>query len=59
MDGNDRIIRLLEEIQQAVKAQAEKSAFRWRVVVGVAVVSFIIGAPAIFSYIHVLFVRKL
>jgi hypothetical protein len=57
MDGNDQIIRLLEEIQQAVKEQAERSAFRWRVVVGVAIVSFIIGAPAIFSYIHVLFVR--
>ena len=57
MNGNDQIMRLLEEIQHTVKEQAERSAFRWRVVVGVAIVSFIIGAPAILSYIHLLLVR--
>ena len=57
MNGNDQIMRLLEEIQHTVKEQAERSAFRWRVVVGVAVVTFIIGAPAILSYIHILLVR--
>jgi hypothetical protein len=57
MNGNDQIMRLLEEIQRTVKEQAERSAFRWRVVVGVAVVTFIIGAPAILSYIHLLLVR--
>ena len=57
MTGNDQIMRLLEEIQRTVKEQTERSAFRWRVVVGVAIVTFIIGAPAILSYIHLLLVR--
>jgi hypothetical protein len=57
MNGNDQVMRLLEEIQHTVKEQAERSAFRWRVVVGIAIVSFIIGAPAILSYIHLLLVR--
>ena len=57
MVDNNQIMRLLEDIQRTVKEQAEKSAFRWRIVVGIAVVSFILGAPAIFSYIHLLLVR--
>lgn len=57
MSGNDQIMRLLDEIQHTVKQQADRSAFRWRVVVGVALVAFIIGAPAILSYIHLLLVR--
>ena len=57
MNDNDQVMRLLEDIQRMVKEQAERSALRWRIVVGVAIVSFIIGAPAIFSYIHLLLVR--
>ncbi len=57
MADNDQIMRLLEEVQRTVKEQAEKSAFRWRIVVGVAIAFFILGAPAIFSYIHHMFVR--
>lgn len=57
MADNDQIMRVLEEIQRTVKKQAEKSAFRWRIAVGVAIASFILGAPAIFSYIHHVLVR--
>jgi hypothetical protein len=57
MNGNDQIIRLLEEIQHTVKEQAQRSAFRWKIVVGVAIASFIIAAPAIFSYIYLQLVR--
>ena len=57
MADNDQIMRRLEEVQRMVKEQAERSAFRWRIVVGVAIVSFVIGAPAILSYIHHMLVR--
>jgi hypothetical protein len=57
MTGNDQIMGLLEEIQRTVKEQAERSAFRWRIVTGVAIISFILGSPAILSYIHLLLVR--
>ena len=57
MADNDQIMRLLEEVQHMVKVQAEISAFRWRIVVIVAIVSFVIGAPAILSYIHHTLVR--
>lgn len=57
MADNDQIMRVLEEVQRTIKEQAEKSAFRWRIVVCVAIVSFIFGAPAIFSYIHHVLVR--
>jgi hypothetical protein len=57
MNENDKIVVLLEDIQRTLKEQVEMSAFRWRVVVGAAIVSLIIGMPAILSYIHLLLVR--
>jgi hypothetical protein len=57
MNENDKIVVLLEDIQRTLKEQVEMSTFRWRVVVGAAIVSLIIGMPAILSYLHLLLVR--
>jgi len=55
MNGDDQIVILLKDIQHTVKKQAEESAFRWRVIKRVAIVSLIIAAPAILSYVFNLF----
>jgi hypothetical protein len=51
MNENDQIVILLKDIQHTLKKQTEESAFRWRVAICVVIVSLIIAAPAILSYV--------